>query len=161
MAFIAIKSKAIINESATEKLIRELRAEIARLKELLAKGGAGGLGSNSQELVELQAKFENELEFFRSGYEQAQTARDNARRELEVQRDTKEKQKKMPHLWNISEDPALTGMLLYPIPKQDKSTTFGLEQENDVVLEGPNIFGFHAEFTNTDNKHIWLRNLNK
>ena len=39
----AIKTKAIVNESPTDKLIRELKEENARLmKELQAKGGVGG-----------------------------------------------------------------------------------------------------------------------
>jgi len=35
----AIKTKAVVNESPTDKLIRELREENARLQELLKKGG--------------------------------------------------------------------------------------------------------------------------
>ena len=35
----AIKTKAVINESPTDKLIRELREENARLMEALKKGG--------------------------------------------------------------------------------------------------------------------------
>lgn len=35
----SIKTKAVINESATDKLIRELREENARLLEMLKQGG--------------------------------------------------------------------------------------------------------------------------
>ncbi len=38
----ALKTKAIVNESPTEKLIRELREENARLMEEMKKGGGGG-----------------------------------------------------------------------------------------------------------------------
>ena len=34
----SIKTKAVVNESATDKLIRELREENARLQEMLKKG---------------------------------------------------------------------------------------------------------------------------
>jgi len=37
-----IQNKAVINESAQDKLIRELRGENAKLKELLMKAAAGG-----------------------------------------------------------------------------------------------------------------------
>lgn len=40
----SIKTKAVINESATDKLIRELREENARLLQLLKQGG-GAAGS--------------------------------------------------------------------------------------------------------------------
>ena len=40
----AIKTKAVINESPTEKLIRELKEENARLMAELKKGGGGGGG---------------------------------------------------------------------------------------------------------------------
>ena len=38
----AIKTKAVVNESPTDKLIRELREENKRLMEMLKKGGGGG-----------------------------------------------------------------------------------------------------------------------
>lgn len=41
----AIKTKAVINESPTDKLIRELREENAKLMEQLKKSG-GGVGSS-------------------------------------------------------------------------------------------------------------------
>lgn len=37
-----IQNKAVVNESPQDKLIRELKEENARLKEMLAKGGGGG-----------------------------------------------------------------------------------------------------------------------
>ncbi len=44
----SIKTKAVINESPTDKLIRELREENKRLMELLKKGG-GGAGTDNEE----------------------------------------------------------------------------------------------------------------
>lgn len=37
-----IKLNAVVNESETDKLIRELRAENERLQKLMAAGGGGG-----------------------------------------------------------------------------------------------------------------------
>ena len=38
----AIKTKAVVNESPTDKLIRELKEENKKLQEMLKKGGSGG-----------------------------------------------------------------------------------------------------------------------
>ena len=46
----AIKTKAVINESPTDKLIRELREENARLMEQLKKGGGGPSGDTGRRL---------------------------------------------------------------------------------------------------------------
>ena len=43
----AIKNNATINESASDKLIRELREEIERLRAGGGGGGGGGVGSGS------------------------------------------------------------------------------------------------------------------
>ena len=40
----AIKNNAVVNESAQDKLIRELREEIERLRDSGATGGGGGGG---------------------------------------------------------------------------------------------------------------------
>ena len=44
----AIKTKATVNESPTDKLIRELKEEIARLKKGGATAGGGGDGGDSK-----------------------------------------------------------------------------------------------------------------
>ncbi len=45
----SVKTKAVVNESPTDKLIRELREENKRLMEQLAKGGGGGGGAGANE----------------------------------------------------------------------------------------------------------------
>ena len=51
-----IKNKPTINESASDKLIRELQAENAKLKEDLAKGGMGtGAGGDPEAAAKLAA----------------------------------------------------------------------------------------------------------
>lgn len=44
----SIKTKAVVNESATDKLIRELREENARLLEMLKQGGGGTSSTQAQ-----------------------------------------------------------------------------------------------------------------
>jgi hypothetical protein len=51
----SIKNKADINENPTDKMIRELREEIERLRSGGATGGGGG-GSNPAEIKIMQQK---------------------------------------------------------------------------------------------------------
>ena len=52
----AIKNNAVVNESAQDKLIRELREEIERLREGGASGGGGGGGGGGPGNAELERK---------------------------------------------------------------------------------------------------------
>lgn len=60
----AIKNNAVINESPQDKLIRELKEEIDRLKLGGATGGGGGSGGggNGQANAELAAKMKEQEE---------------------------------------------------------------------------------------------------
>ena len=53
----SIKTKAVVNESATDKLIRELREENARLLEMLKQGG-GASSAQPQPVQQQQANTE-------------------------------------------------------------------------------------------------------
>lgn len=60
----------------------------------------------------------------------------------------KNKMKKVPHLTNINEDPALSGVLLYYI--EGEQTTLGTAQADPaptITLKGLNIQKKHAVFT--------------
>lgn len=60
----------------------------------------------------------------------------------------KNKTKKVPHLININEDPALSGVLLYYI--EEEETTLGTAQADPaptITLKGLNIQKKHAVFT--------------
>uniref|UniRef100_A0A0M3ILV7 Kinesin-like protein n=1 Tax=Ascaris lumbricoides TaxID=6252 RepID=A0A0M3ILV7_ASCLU len=86
----SIKTKAIINESATERMIRELKEENARLLELIQTGAT---------TTHLDAKTDSQ-------------GGDSDERAAVLQRRSEE-----PHLWNLNEDPALTDMIVYFIGK--------------------------------------------
>ena len=149
----AIKTKAVINENATDKLIRELRAEIERLKKLLENGGGSG---NSMDLQ----KFEQELAFYRDGFSKFEEEKRKFEEKLKLEKLEKEKESLSAHLWNINEDPALCGLVKHRILKSEKMIKIGMQDDNDIVLEGQNIFGYHAEIENTDDKRIFIRHLN-
>jgi hypothetical protein len=65
-----IKCKAIVNEDPTEKLIKSLQEENAKLKQLLASGGkldpqtTGGLGNSGLYFLRLKIKIKIKNVFF-------------------------------------------------------------------------------------------------
>lgn len=127
----AIKTTATVNESPTDKLIRELREENARLMELLksggitleqlqASGGAGGQNSN-QEVEEMKKAMEEELrknqeeiENMKKTWQERLSEQETANKSnVDAERKKQEEKKVIPHFWNLHEDPALTAMIVH------------------------------------------------
>ena len=115
----SIKTVAIVNESPTEKLIRELKEEIIRLK-----AGTGGgtvanpLSDEEKQNLEAQLKAnEEEMAKMRQTYEERlkSAAEGNLARQLK-DKDNEERKKTTPYLWNLNEDPLLSGMLTHFVP---------------------------------------------
>jgi hypothetical protein len=105
----AIKNEAKVNESAQDKLIRELREENERLKKMGGGGGGGGaIDPKMQEEIENNRKlieeFKRQEEEYKLRLEQQQAEN---RRRLEEE----EKLKIIPHLKNINADPLMSGKI--------------------------------------------------
>lgn len=126
----SIKTKATVNESPTDKLIRELRTENARLLEMLKKGNftlevSESSGASEEEIARMRKQMEEEL---------AQTLEVNRRemgemqksweqrlaesQQVYVEKDKAERQKQVerkttPHFWNLNEDPQLSNMVVH------------------------------------------------
>ncbi|XP_063964719.1 kinesin-like protein KIF28P [Lytechinus pictus] len=162
----AIKTKAVVNESPTDKLIRELKEENARLlKELQGKGGGGkepGIlqGIPEEEVEEMKKALERELqrnqsemESMKKSWEQKLKEVHSAQeQELAKEKKKHEEMKVMPHLWNLNEDPALTGMIIHMLKQgltkvgSDKATPAA-----DIVLSGLNMEKEHAVISSRGN----------
>lgn len=160
----AIKTKAVVNENATDKLIRELRAEIDRLKNLLS-GGKLGSGENpdlenESALKSLQDKFEKELDFYKNGYSKLEEETKKADQKMKLAKIKREQDRIAAHLWNINEDPELCGLIKHKVVKSEVAVKVGMQEDNDIVIEGQNIFGYHALLENMDDKTIFVSHLN-
>ncbi|XP_052801903.1 kinesin-like protein KIF28P [Mya arenaria] len=159
----AIKTTATVNESPTDKLIRELREENARLMEMLKTGGVvmapsgGGGGGSSEEVEEMKRqmeeelrKKEEELENLSKTYEQRMADAATSNKGGVSAADKEEGDKKViPHFWNLNEDPALTGMIVHFANEgTSRVGNKNASKKPDIMLNGLSIGKDHAEIIN-------------
>ncbi|XP_020837777.1 kinesin-like protein KIF28P [Phascolarctos cinereus] len=152
-----IKNKAVINTSPTEKLIKELKAENNRLLSRLA-----GLGNSGRRVADktsryyqvkpqvstIQITWEHQLQEARKEWEERYTAIMQERQMT----------KAFPYLFNVNEDPQLTGVLKHFI--QAGSSDVGQAASNKIILQGLGISDKHATLTNMDGE-VTVRPQNK
>ncbi|XP_062500955.1 kinesin-like protein KIF28P isoform X2 [Corticium candelabrum] len=156
-----IKTKAVVNESPTEKLIRELREENDKLLLLLKQGG-----STLTELTATGTEDDGDAEELRAQLEENEKQMNEMKQNWEQklkdahdalqERDNEEERKKqelatVPHFYNLNVDPQLTRMIVHTL-KQGHSTvgSKGKDSKPDILLIGLNILQQHAEIVNID-----------
>jgi pSer/pThr/pTyr-binding forkhead associated (FHA) protein len=137
----AIKNKAIVNETPQEKLIRELREENEKLKELIGGGVKGGSSGMSDEM---RQEYEAQIEELRRQKEEAEKTMQEKLSEasrhtvVEVERELS-----VPHLSNLNEDPQLTGYIKHAL-KEGQNRLGRVAGENDIVLQGLGVGNQHC-----------------
>ena len=153
-----------MNETPTEKLIRELKEENTRLMELLKSGGGGGpiveaavaAGSDpggsdaaaaemsDEELEELKAQMEEnkkEMDEMKRTWEEKLKAAQDALQEKDMAEERrKQKCLSTPHLYNLNVDPQLTGKVVYMIEKGNVRS-FGDFECSLLVRAGQHTIG--------------------
>lgn len=147
----SIKNKAVVNESETEKLIRELKEENDRLKKMMEGGGFTGeegedykaiLEKNKREMEEREKTWQQKLE-------EAQAI---------AAEEAKKSKVNVAHITNLSEDPQLDRLAIYDVATEAK-TLVGRKMDKPaphIILGGPGVQKNHAFFENKDGD-IWLR----
>ncbi|XP_060716394.1 kinesin-like protein KIF16B isoform X1 [Tachysurus vachellii] len=152
-----IINKPTINEDANVRLIRELRAEIARLKALLAQGNQIALLDSPTALSMEQKLHQNEARVL-------ELTKEWANKWNETQNILKEEtlalrkegigvilDSELPHLIGIDDDLLSTGIILYHL--KEGRTCVGREDaaiEQDIVLHGLGLESEHCLFENQD-----------
>ncbi|XP_038044731.1 kinesin-like protein KIF28P [Patiria miniata] len=159
----AIRTIAVVNESPTEKLIRELKEENARLLlELQGKGGGGQAavmqGVPEEEVEGLKKELELQMQRNQSEMDSMKQSWEQRLKEVQSVQEEKlakeikkrEEMKVTPHFWNLNEDPALTGMIVHfthsgvtRVGNQKAETT------PEIMLTGLSVQKEHATITNT------------
>eukprot|EP00118_Oscarella_pearsei_P013302 m.105220 g.105220 ORF g.105220 m.105220 type:complete len:1030 (+) comp37217_c0_seq30:391-3480(+) len=168
-----IKTKAVVNETPTEKLIRELKEENSRLMELLKQNGGAVMTvgaadtqtetaeMNDEEAEELKAQMEEnkkEMDEMKRTWEEKLQAAQEALQEKDLAEELREKERlSTPHLYNLNVDPQLTGKVVY-VTKNGQHTigNRNTEPAPDILLIGPNIRKDHAVVVN-DNGGVLLK----
>jgi hypothetical protein len=153
-----IQNKARVNEDPNVSLIRELREEIDKLRQLLLDKDTNNIPRTDEEKLKLI----DQLEASQRAIDSLQrTNEEKERRTLEVQRKRQQAltdaglsfsqvgevestdATKYPHFINLNEDPMLTGLLVYVF--KEPETHIGREKNtNNVVLTGLQIQPRHC-----------------
>ncbi|XP_017571974.2 kinesin-like protein KIF16B isoform X1 [Pygocentrus nattereri] len=150
-----IINKPTINEDANVRLIRELRAEIARLKALLVQGNQIALLDSPTALSMEEKLHQNEARVL-------ELTKEWANKWNETQNILKEQtlalrkegigvvlDSELPHLIGIDDDLLSTGIILYHL--KEGRTCVGREDatnEQDIVLHGLGLESEHCLFEN-------------
>ncbi|XP_057696787.1 kinesin-like protein KIF14 [Corythoichthys intestinalis] len=151
---------AKVNEDTNAKLIRELKAEVEKLR--AAQASTRGIEPErvklfQQEITALKSKLcqqeramvEANREW-REKLEQAEIRKREETKELQKSGVTFKVDNRLPNLVNLNEDPQLSEMLLYMI-KEGQTTVGKLKSDSthDIQLTGALIADQHCIITNT------------
>ena len=164
----SIKTKAVVNESPTERLIRELREENQRLINEL-KGGKVVYkeSSNEEDRERLKKEFEEQrlaeieqtrrqMEEMEKTWQQRLEETQKAFAETEQQEaSTSGDRMTKPHLANLNEDPMLTNMVHHML--KEGMVMIGnnkVKPPPEIVLIGLSIQHQHAKVHNTGNQKL-------
>ncbi|KAM9316163.1 kinesin-like protein KIF16B [Gastrophryne carolinensis] len=150
-----IINKPTINEDANVKLIRELRAEIARLKALLAQGNQIALLdsptalSMEEKLQQNEARVEELTKEWTNKWNETQNILKEQTLALRKEGIGVVLDSELPHLIGIDDDLLSTGIILYHL--KEGRTYVGREDassEQDIVLHGLGLESEHCTFEN-------------
>ncbi|KAJ7319512.1 hypothetical protein OS493_035822 [Desmophyllum pertusum] len=169
----AIKTKAVVNESPTEKLIRELREENQRLLDQLKGQGPGQpiviqgepgepqmVGISEDEVNEMKKEMEQqllqnqrEMEEMKKSWQERLAEQESANKAKEEQeKKDKELRKTTPHFWNLNEDSQLSRKIMHLIkPGEQRVGNKKADPKPDIVLSGLSILAEHATLTHNGN----------
>jgi hypothetical protein len=137
--------KAMVNENPTEKLIRELKEENAKLMEMVSKGTGTGGDSSAQDLIDRNAEQMKMI-----GNWSEQLAKAGAATAGTVGSD-------QCYFENINEDPQLSGVIKHLVPDgkclicRDKGSkkTQPSGYDSQITFKGPSIMAEHAKLVRT------------
>jgi hypothetical protein len=147
----SIKNQAIVNETPQEKLIRELREENERLKQLVGKGGLTGPATGGIS-DDVRLEYEKQIEELKRAKAQAektwqQSTTDDGNRLVRVQSLSKHSgELKGPYISNLNEDPMLSGYLKQSI--QEGTNLVGKRSptsQPNITIEGLGIGAEHCQ----------------
>uniref|UniRef100_A0A3Q1FTU6 Kinesin family member 16B n=1 Tax=Acanthochromis polyacanthus TaxID=80966 RepID=A0A3Q1FTU6_9TELE len=154
-----IINKPTINEDANVRLIRELRAEIARLKALLVQGNQIALLdsptalSMEEKLHQNEARVRELTKEWTNKWNETQNILKEETLALRKEGIGVVLDSELPHLIGIDDDLLSTGIILYHL--KEGRTYVGREDastEQDIILHGLDLESEHCMFENQNGK---------
>ena len=173
-----IKTKAVVNEDPTDKLIRELKEENERLKSRI-KGGdvseeelkdlAGKDTLSKNEVEALKKKWMEEMKANMKTNEKEVTDHNKTTEDKASEQKAKEhhqdgalakimeEKKSKPHLFNLNFDPQLSGRLVHIFQKHELEIGNKKGKESDICMVGPGVHQQHALIRQDKHHKVFLR----
>lgn len=151
-----IQNKAVINMSPTEKLIHDLKAENARLLQLLAQNGSGA-SINKADLELLIAQNERQMKESTMSWDQKL---EDAKREWELEHASAGDKmlSQYPYFQNVNEDPQLSGVIkkyiMEGVTIVGKCTNIQQSKKSCIALRGLGIQEHHVNIICNKNKIV-------
>lgn len=160
-----IQNKAVVNESETDKLIRNLTAEKDELRERVAKFEemfkklSMGLGMDPSQLedyqdVKEQLRYNNMMM-----NDMTMTKQEKLEHESEMGQaaEVNKVDKTKPHIYNLNQDPQLSKKIFYGINEEiTKVGKRGTEPLNDIELGGMAIRNLHAVISCNEEGQVFI-----
>lgn len=168
-----IKTRATINESETDKLIRQLREENAKLLEMIKNGQVqftAPVGVSDEEVARMRKEMEEELarsleqnrqemtNMEMSWQQRLQESEQKIIIREQEEKKREEARKTIPHFWNLNEDPQLTSMIIHFCPPgKSRIGNNKADPPAQIQLKGLSIQQEHAVVDNQSCTTIVLR----
>ncbi|XP_072321713.1 kinesin-like protein KIF28P [Eucyclogobius newberryi] len=146
-----IQNRAVVNESPTERLVKELKAENARLLQRLSRLGPEGrrASDETKELRQLLTHNELQIKAIQTLWEQHLQ---EALKDLEEQYANITKERRMmqthPYIVNINEDAQLSGVIKLFIQEGEWDVGHSDSSPKSISIKGLGIQEHHAVFRN-------------
>jgi len=162
-----IRNKAIVNEDANARIIRELKEEITKLRDQLGlrgedgsgPGGSGGSSRESEEILRLREQLkesEKLIEEMTKPWEERAKQTQSILNLRAVGISLRIEDSQPPHLVNLNDDPLYSQVLLYEIREGLTRVGSGFSEDSqEIVLAGPGVLPEHAVFENA-NSEVFL-----
>ncbi|XP_056135305.1 kinesin-like protein KIF28 [Lampris incognitus] len=146
-----IQNRAVVNESPTERLVKELKAENGRLLQRLSRLGQEGRRADDEtkELRQLLTHNELQIRAIQTLWEQHLQ---EALKDWELQYASITQERRMmqmhPYILNINEDPQLSGVVKLFIQEGDWDIGLSDSSNRSISIKGLGIQEHHAVFRN-------------
>ncbi|KAM6979892.1 kinesin-like protein KIF28P [Aplochiton taeniatus] len=150
-----IQNRAVVNESPTERLVKELKAENARLEQRLSRLGQEGrraedetkelrrlLSHNELQIRAIQTLWEQHLQEALKDWEQQYATLTQERRMMQM----------YPYILNINEDTQLSGVVKLFIQEGDWDLGLSDPSSGAISIKGLGIQDRHAVFSNVQRR---------